>query len=68
MKGDQLRVRPGEKIPVDGRVVSGTSSVDESMLTGEPMPVQKSEGIVFPADVNVMSASIADFQAREGKP
>ncbi|MEA3179908.1 MAG: P-type Cu+ transporter, partial [Gammaproteobacteria bacterium] len=36
--GNQLRVRPGEKIPADGRVVSGQSSVDESMLTGEPLP------------------------------
>jgi Cu+-exporting ATPase len=42
--GDRLRVRPGEKIPVDGRVVSGQSSVDESMLTGEPLPVQKRVG------------------------
>jgi Cu+-exporting ATPase len=42
--GDRLRVRPGEKIPVDGRVVEGRSSVDESMLTGEPMPVEKSPG------------------------
>jgi P-type Cu+ transporter len=42
--GDRLRVRPGEKIPVDGRIVSGRSSVDESMLTGEPLPVEKSVG------------------------
>ena len=42
--GDQVRVRPGEKIPVDGRVMSGASSVDESMLTGEPMPVEKKDG------------------------
>jgi Cu+-exporting ATPase len=42
--GDRVRVRPGEKIPVDGRVVSGSSSVDESMLTGEPLPVEKRSG------------------------
>lgn len=41
--GDLLRVRPGERIPVDGRVTDGHSSVDESMLTGEPMPVEKSK-------------------------
>jgi Cu+-exporting ATPase len=42
--GDLLRVRPGEKIPVDGVVRSGNTSIDESMLTGEPIPVQKSPG------------------------
>ncbi|MFN0101373.1 MAG: heavy metal translocating P-type ATPase [Bryobacteraceae bacterium] len=43
-KGDRLRVRPGEKIPVDGVVVEGGSSVDESMITGEPIPIEKNIG------------------------
>jgi len=50
--GDHLRVRPGEKIPVDGKVFSGKSSVDESMITGEPIPVEKGEG------QNVVGATI----------
>jgi Cu+-exporting ATPase len=42
--GDRLRVRPGEKLPVDGVVLSGSSAVDESMLTGEPLPLEKGPG------------------------
>jgi len=42
--GDRLRVRPGEKVPVDGVVVEGASAIDESMVTGEPIPVEKHEG------------------------
>ncbi|MGI9414563.1 MAG: heavy metal translocating P-type ATPase, partial [Hyphomicrobiales bacterium] len=42
--GDRLRVRPGEKVPVDGKVVDGRSSVDEAMLTGEALPVEKAPG------------------------
>jgi Cu+-exporting ATPase len=51
--GDRLRVRPGEKVPVDAVVLEGTSAVDESMVTGEPMPVEKQAGdTVIGATVN----------------
>lgn len=61
-QGDRLRVRPGEKVPVDGEVIEGSSSVDESIVTGEPIPVEKVPGDkVIGATVNgtggfVMSA------------
>ena len=42
--GDRVRVRPGEKVPVDGRILEGTSTLEESMLTGEPLPVDKGPG------------------------
>ncbi|MGH6771473.1 MAG: heavy metal translocating P-type ATPase [Xanthobacteraceae bacterium] len=55
--GDILLVRPGEKVPLDGTVTRGTSSVDESMLTGESMPVAKKEGDeVFGATINASGA------------
>jgi len=51
--GDKLRIRPGEKIPVDGVVIDGASSVDESMVTGEPIPVEKqSDNTLIGATVN----------------
>jgi len=43
-KGDRIRVRPGEKLPVDGVIAEGSTRIDESMLTGEPMPASKAEG------------------------
>jgi Cu+-exporting ATPase len=52
-KGDRLRIRPGEKIPVDGVVLEGNSTVDESMISGEPIPVEKQTGdTVIGATVN----------------
>ncbi|MFZ3286455.1 MAG: heavy metal translocating P-type ATPase [Telluria sp.] len=57
--GDMLRVRPGEKVPVDGEVIEGSSAVDESMLTGEPMPVTKRAGDkVIGATINASGALV----------
>jgi len=44
VKGDTVRVRPGEKVPIDGSIIEGRSTIDESMITGEPIPVNKSTG------------------------
>jgi Cu+-exporting ATPase len=61
--GDHVRVRPGEKIPVDARVVSGQSSVDESMLTGEPLPVEKTVGAhVVAGTVNQTGALVIEAE------
>lgn len=45
LPGDRLRLRPGDAVPVDAEVIEGTSSIDESMITGEPLPVEKSPGV-----------------------
>ena len=61
--GDRLRVRPGEKVPVDGTVVEGGSSVDESMVTGEPIPVEKGPGErVIGATVNGTGALVMEAE------
>jgi Cu+-exporting ATPase len=57
--GDRLRVRPGEKIPVDGTVLEGASAIDESMITGEPIPVEKTVGArVIGATVNAIGSFV----------
>ncbi|MEJ2700479.1 MAG: HAD-IC family P-type ATPase, partial [Desulfuromonadales bacterium] len=61
--GDRLRIRPGEKVPVDGVVVEGASSVDESMVTGEPLPVEKQQGDrVIGATVNGNGALVMEAE------
>jgi len=59
--GDHLRVRPGEKVPVDGLVAEGHSSIDESMITGEPLPVEKNAGeSVIGATVNTTGSFVME--------
>jgi Cu+-exporting ATPase len=63
-KGDRLRVRPGEKIPLDGKIVEGKSTIDESMITGEPMPVKKDDGDqIIGATVNQTGSFVMEAEA-----
>jgi len=67
-KGDRLRVRPGEKIPLDGVILDGKSTIDESMLTGEPIPVEKGENDkVIGATVNQTGSFIMRAEAVGGE-
>jgi heavy metal translocating P-type ATPase len=62
--GDLVRVRPGERIPVDGRVLGGRSAVDESFVTGEPIPVEKSEGdAVIGGSINALGTLLVRVTA-----
>ena len=64
--GDLVRVRPGEKVPVDGVIVEGRSAVDESMLTGESLPVDKGPGdAVIGATLNKTGCFV--FRATQGR-
>jgi len=64
---DVVRVRPGEKIPVDGEVIEGHTAIDESMLTGEPMPVEKAVGDTLAAGTINKTGSILFKATRVGK-
>jgi Cu+-exporting ATPase len=65
--GDRLRVRPGEKVPVDGRLVEGTSAIDESSLTGEPIPIEKGPGAPVTAGTLNGTGSFVMTAERVGK-
>ena len=65
--GDQLRLRPGDKLPVDGVVLEGHTSVDESMLTGEPMPIEKQPGDTVVAGTINKSGSVVFEATKVGK-
>jgi len=64
---ETLRVRPGEKIPVDGKIIEGASSIDESMLTGEPMPVEKKLGDEVASGTINKNGSFLFISTRIGK-
>ena len=64
---ETIRVRPGEKIPVDGKIIEGSSSLDESMLTGEPMPVEKKAGDEVVAGTINKTGSFLFVSTRIGK-
>ncbi len=67
-KGDRLLVRPGEKIPLDAKIVAGQSELNESMLTGEPVPVLKANGdLVFAGTVNTTGRLEVEVEKAEGE-
>ncbi len=66
VEGDRLRVRPGDAIPVDAKVMDGTSSVDESMITGEPLPVEKGPGDTVTGGTINKNGSLVIEAARVG--
>ncbi|HWQ99388.1 MAG TPA: cation-translocating P-type ATPase, partial [Candidatus Methylomirabilis sp.] len=66
--GDTCRVKPGERIPMDGVILEGDSSIDESMLTGEPIPVEKHKGdLVYGATVNGTGSFLMSVTVEPGK-
>jgi Cu+-exporting ATPase len=65
--GDRLRVRPGERVPVDGAVIDGTTTVDESMVTGEPIPVEKPRGAAVTGGTMNGTGTIVIEARRVGK-
>ncbi|WP_370279074.1 heavy metal translocating P-type ATPase [Pontibacterium sp.] len=67
LMGDQVRIRPGEKVPVDGVVLEGYTAVDESMLTGEPIPVEKNSGDEMVAGTLNKTGSVLLEATRVGK-
>jgi Cu+-exporting ATPase len=66
VEGDRLRVRPGDAVPVDAKVIDGTSSIDESMITGEPMPVEKGPGDTVTGGTINKNGSLVIEAARVG--